>query len=370
MRAVTELLSLASLHAAVADIITEYEPVGDVEPCEGPCEGLCALALKQSQPTVGAYLPQCTDAGEYEPLQCSGSTGYCWCVDNGGNKISPEARSWEQGARTAEECAAMRRQDHEMEIDPLPPPPPLPTQLEQQDEAEDGPCRSVPRTSFVIVGAPVLQCDEHHQYLPRQCSGSTGYCWCVDLEGNKLAGTEQRRWEGISDESCREARAAVHPTTELATVELDGSPVEELSLEEPTQPDQQPESEHQSEQEREETRASASVSTEQEDEGKPAKGEPEEQESSTVIAFDSLVETGLFVIVIISTGACMWCQWTGARGRDLTGKKFPLTEMDPSTMTWSVPKQEFRDECDTRGNISRVENESYIPVVVVQDNVV
>ncbi|XP_031647504.1 saxiphilin-like [Oncorhynchus kisutch] len=36
---------------------------------------------------IGAYTPTCDAAGRYTPEQCSGSTGYCWCVNSSGQKI-------------------------------------------------------------------------------------------------------------------------------------------------------------------------------------------------------------------------------------------------------------------------------------------
>ncbi|XP_070973655.1 equistatin-like [Oncorhynchus clarkii lewisi] len=36
---------------------------------------------------IGAYIPTCDTAGRYTPKQCSGSTGYCWCVTTTGQKI-------------------------------------------------------------------------------------------------------------------------------------------------------------------------------------------------------------------------------------------------------------------------------------------
>nr|XP_014436653.1 HLA class II histocompatibility antigen gamma chain [Pelodiscus sinensis] len=36
------------------------------------------------------------------------------------------------------------------------------------------------------------QCDEHGDYLPKQCHASTGYCWCVYKNGTKIEGTETR----------------------------------------------------------------------------------------------------------------------------------------------------------------------------------
>ena len=29
---------------------------------------------------IGAYVPQCDETGDFTPVQCHGSTGYCWCV--------------------------------------------------------------------------------------------------------------------------------------------------------------------------------------------------------------------------------------------------------------------------------------------------
>uniref|UniRef100_A0A4W6BYK5 Thyroglobulin type-1 domain-containing protein n=2 Tax=Lates calcarifer TaxID=8187 RepID=A0A4W6BYK5_LATCA len=42
---------------------------------------------------------------------------------------------------------------------------------------------------YPIVGAYVPQCDAEGQYLPRQCHGSSGHCWCVDSRGQERAGT-------------------------------------------------------------------------------------------------------------------------------------------------------------------------------------
>ncbi|XP_075388285.1 nidogen-1 [Tenrec ecaudatus] len=41
-------------------------------------------------------------------------------------------------------------------------------------------------------GLFVPECDEHGQYSPTQCHGSTGYCWCVDQDGREMEGTRTR----------------------------------------------------------------------------------------------------------------------------------------------------------------------------------
>lgn len=35
----------------------------------------------------------------------------------------------------------------------------------------------------------IPQCDEHGNYIPTQCHSSSGYCWCVDRDGNEIDGT-------------------------------------------------------------------------------------------------------------------------------------------------------------------------------------
>uniref|UniRef100_A0A673TLK3 Nidogen 1 n=1 Tax=Suricata suricatta TaxID=37032 RepID=A0A673TLK3_SURSU len=41
-------------------------------------------------------------------------------------------------------------------------------------------------------GLFVPECDELGHYLPTQCHGSTGHCWCVDRDGRELEGTRTR----------------------------------------------------------------------------------------------------------------------------------------------------------------------------------
>ena len=36
---------------------------------------------------VGAFVPRCSFDGTFEPLQCHGVTGECWCSDKEGRKI-------------------------------------------------------------------------------------------------------------------------------------------------------------------------------------------------------------------------------------------------------------------------------------------
>lgn len=59
--------------------------------CETHRESLLAVTEfgpRGPRPPVGQYIPECDQSGAYEPMQCHGSTGYCWCVDRNGQEIS------------------------------------------------------------------------------------------------------------------------------------------------------------------------------------------------------------------------------------------------------------------------------------------
>ena len=49
------------------------------------CERVRLEALA-SGPLLGQFVPHCGDDGSYEPAQCWASTGYCWCVDQNGER--------------------------------------------------------------------------------------------------------------------------------------------------------------------------------------------------------------------------------------------------------------------------------------------
>ncbi|MGH0139077.1 UNVERIFIED_CONTAM: hypothetical protein FKN15_068558, partial [Acipenser sinensis] len=44
-----------------------------------------------------------------------------------------------------------------------------------------------------IPGQYVPNCDDHGNYTPLQCHGSTGQCWCVDRNGQEIPGTRSER---------------------------------------------------------------------------------------------------------------------------------------------------------------------------------
>jgi hypothetical protein len=48
----------------------------------GTTHGACAAAQASAPPPMpGRTIVQCDDNGDYQPVQCNGSIGLCWCVD-------------------------------------------------------------------------------------------------------------------------------------------------------------------------------------------------------------------------------------------------------------------------------------------------
>ncbi|KAM6945358.1 LOW QUALITY PROTEIN: nidogen-2 [Aplochiton taeniatus] len=147
-------------------------------------------------PVVGAFVPQCDEQGQYRSLQCHGSTGHCWCVDNRGQERA--------GTRTSPGTPPTNCDQPERPERPQ-------TQCQQdasraQQSGSDG---------FPVVGAFVPQCDEQGQYRSLQCHGSTGHCWCVDSRGQERAGT--RTSPGTPPTNCDQP-AVVGPTRRTESV--------------------------------------------------------------------------------------------------------------------------------------------------------
>ncbi|KAM6251573.1 HLA class II histocompatibility antigen gamma chain isoform 2-T2 [Porphyrio hochstetteri] len=53
-------------------------------------------------------------------------------------------------------------------------------------------CQAEAKSGGVRPGRFRPQCDENGDYLPKQCSASTGYCWCSYKNGTKIEGTATR----------------------------------------------------------------------------------------------------------------------------------------------------------------------------------
>ena len=83
----TAKVTLYNLHCPSSIKILKFLPLLSV------AEKKCSLVLNKvkstegGQPLVGAFVPKCQESGEFESVQCWGSTGNCWCVDKDGREI-------------------------------------------------------------------------------------------------------------------------------------------------------------------------------------------------------------------------------------------------------------------------------------------
>ncbi|XP_078090061.1 uncharacterized protein nid2a [Mustelus asterias] len=140
--------------------------------CEQHRERMRAeLSSRESQPLVGAYIPQCDEEGNFRPLQCHGSTGYCWCVNENGQEIPGTRTSPGTGQP---QCGAPEPIERPKTI------------CEQQSER----LRAEVNLREPLVGVHIPECDEEGNFRPVQCHGSTGYCWCVNENGQEISGTQ------------------------------------------------------------------------------------------------------------------------------------------------------------------------------------
>ncbi len=58
----------------------------------------CQQQVHQAGPLLlGKYVPQCTSTGEYEQIQCHGSIGRCWCVNENGEEQDGTRRERGEG---------------------------------------------------------------------------------------------------------------------------------------------------------------------------------------------------------------------------------------------------------------------------------
>jgi hypothetical protein len=44
-----------------------------------------------------------------------------------------------------------------------------------------------PQNTMYLIGSYRPQCHENGNWHPKQCWGSTGSCWCVDSEGERVS---------------------------------------------------------------------------------------------------------------------------------------------------------------------------------------
>ena len=73
-----------------------------------------------------------------------------------------------------------------------------------------GACAQRLATTRPMPGATIAQCDENGDFMPVQCSGSIGSCWCAAADGTEIAGTRvsTRNGQVLDISTCARAQ---HP---------------------------------------------------------------------------------------------------------------------------------------------------------------
>ncbi|XP_021107473.1 thyroglobulin isoform X1 [Heterocephalus glaber] len=133
--------------------IFEYQV--DAQPLR-PCE----LQREKAFLTRMNYIPQCSEDGSFQTIQCLNDGRSCWCVDADGREV-PGSR--QPGRPTA--CLSF-------------------CQLHRQRILLSGHLNSTAR-SFLP------QCRASGDYASVQCDLWQAQCWCVDPEGMEVYGTRQ-----------------------------------------------------------------------------------------------------------------------------------------------------------------------------------
>ncbi|XP_068612657.1 nidogen-2 [Brachionichthys hirsutus] len=167
------------------------EPQRPKTPCEEHRDRVQSSS-PGAHPAPGTFVPLCDSDGQYLPQQCHGSTGHCWCVNSGGQERA--------GSRT--------------------PPGATPVDCDKPDEPERPKthcehhrerAQTASSEGYPAGGAYVPRCDADGGYLPMQCHGSTGHCWCVDSRGQERAGT--RTPPGAAPKDCDKPDEPGRPKT-------------------------------------------------------------------------------------------------------------------------------------------------------------
>ncbi|XP_069321496.1 thyroglobulin [Eulemur rufifrons] len=154
MALVLWVFSLLGSACSVSANIFEYQV--DAQPLR-PCELQRERAfLKQAD-----YVPQCSEDGSFQTVQCQNDGHSCWCSGADGTEVPGSRRPGRPVA-----CLSF-------------------CQLQKQQILLSGYLNST-ATSYLP------QCRDSGEYTPVQCDVRREQCWCVDAEGMEVYGTRQR----------------------------------------------------------------------------------------------------------------------------------------------------------------------------------
>ncbi|KAM7443673.1 hypothetical protein ABFA07_007562 [Porites harrisoni] len=208
-----------------AEFVNQY---GQKVNCYSKCQqqrlealGTHSLDEKPAHPVVGRFVPQCAADGSYEEIQCYGSTGYCWCVDSEGSPVLgtmvrglPHCNKSARGVCGGKPMFTCLRNFCEWSSCPAHPDakcrvnPCGGCKVEFVDkdgnvvncekdltkcQVENAKASTSSRSpQLQPIGRFVPKCEADGSYSQIQCWSSTGYCWCVDKNGDEMVGTRVR----------------------------------------------------------------------------------------------------------------------------------------------------------------------------------
>ncbi|XP_076811126.1 equistatin-like isoform X1 [Clavelina lepadiformis] len=130
----------------------------DLKPCETMTRLIEERFMKKNPRIMdGPERPQCDQDGKFLPKQCLSFTGACWCSKPDGS-VLPDTMTYNDGP--LECCLDVYRQSEEI--------------VKNNPGIQDGPW--------------FPKCADDGNWMPEQCYGFTGDCWCVDSRGNSLPG--------------------------------------------------------------------------------------------------------------------------------------------------------------------------------------
>ncbi|XP_037658919.1 thyroglobulin isoform X3 [Choloepus didactylus] len=157
------------------------------------CLSFCQLQKQQIlvsgsiNSTATSYIPQCQEAGGYEPIQCNPWQGQCWCVDSEGMEVYG-TRQLGRPARCPKSCEIRNRRILHGVGEKSPP------QCSADGEFMPVQCKFVNTTDMMVF-------DLVHSYnrfpdafltfssFRSRFPELSGYCHCADSQGRELAET-------------------------------------------------------------------------------------------------------------------------------------------------------------------------------------
>nr|XP_058899033.1 thyroglobulin isoform X16 [Kogia breviceps] len=150
------LVVFSLLGSACLVSANSFEYQVDAQPLR-PCEQRREAAFLKG----ADYIPQCSEDGSFQTVQCGKDGGSCWCVDADGREV-PGSRQPGRPASCLSFCQLQRRQ--------------------------------ILLSSYInsTATSDLPQCQDSGDYEPMQCDLRREQCWCVDTEGMEVYGTRQR----------------------------------------------------------------------------------------------------------------------------------------------------------------------------------